>query len=87
MKTNLPIEVDPEIMSGAPVFRGNDTNCVSHGEDLPCGTHEECSADWQSAVSQAGSLLRVVRWLADCQSAIQPTASRRYGGPSLALRR
>jgi uncharacterized protein (DUF433 family) len=22
MKTNLPIEVDPEIMSGAPVFRG-----------------------------------------------------------------
>jgi len=22
MKANLPIEVDPEIMSGAPVFRG-----------------------------------------------------------------
>ncbi len=22
VKTNLPIEVDPEIMSGAPVFRG-----------------------------------------------------------------
>ena len=22
MKTNLPIEVDPDIMSGAPVFRG-----------------------------------------------------------------
>ena len=22
MKTDLPIEVDPEIMSGAPVFRG-----------------------------------------------------------------
>jgi uncharacterized protein (DUF433 family) len=22
MKSNLPIEVDPEIMSGAPVFRG-----------------------------------------------------------------
>jgi uncharacterized protein (DUF433 family) len=22
MKTNLPIEVDPEIMSGEPVFRG-----------------------------------------------------------------
>jgi uncharacterized protein (DUF433 family) len=22
MKTNLPIEIDPEIMSGAPVFRG-----------------------------------------------------------------
>jgi uncharacterized protein (DUF433 family) len=22
MKTNLPIEVDPEIMSGTPVFRG-----------------------------------------------------------------
>jgi uncharacterized protein (DUF433 family) len=22
MKSNLPIEIDPEIMSGAPVFRG-----------------------------------------------------------------
>lgn len=22
MKTNLPIEIDPEIMSGTPVFRG-----------------------------------------------------------------
>ena len=23
MKMNLPIEIDPEIMSGAPVFRGD----------------------------------------------------------------
>jgi len=40
------------------------------------------SADWQSAVSQAGSLLRAHTRFADYQSAIQPTASRRYGGGS-----
>jgi len=41
---------------------------------------QERSADWQSAVSRAGSPLGVLRPFADCQSAIQPTASRRYRG-------
>ena len=34
MKANLPIEVDPEIMSGAPVFRGTRVPVVSLFEHL-----------------------------------------------------
>ena len=34
MKANLPIEIDREIMSGAPVFRGTRVPVQSHLENL-----------------------------------------------------